>query len=216
MPEKLVVVCGGGFGREVMWQIQTADEGKGNYELLGFIDKDPSLAGTHINGFPVLGDDHWLLKYPGALHVVIATGSGRLRKSIYTRLSVNKKIQFPSIILDSTNLPESLSMGKGCIVCQSAVLTTNVTMGDFVVIGIHSLVSHDSVIDKFATLHPFVSVSGHVHIKEYAEIGTGAKIIPGKIIGLRAVIGAGSVVTQDIPDDCTAVGVPARPVRFHE
>ena len=52
-----------------------------------------------------------------------------------------------------------------------------------------------------------------VTIGEDCWIGGGAIICPGVTIGSRCVIGAGSVVTKDIPDDCVAVGNPARVIR---
>lgn len=44
------------------------------------------------------------------------------------------------------------------------------------------------------------------------SIGAGAVILPGVTIGARAVIGAGAVVTRDVPDDETYVGLPAKPI----
>lgn len=49
-----------------------------------------------------------------------------------------------------------------------------------------------------------------VSIGDDCWIGGGAIILPGVSIGNRCVIGSGSVVTKDIPDDCSAVGNPAR------
>ena len=53
-----------------------------------------------------------------------------------------------------------------------------------------------------------------VHIGEECWIGGHATILPGVTIGDRSVIGAGSVVTKNIPADCLAVGNPARVIRF--
>ena len=47
-------------------------------------------------------------------------------------------------------------------------------------------------------------------VKRGASIGAGAVILPGVTIGERAMIGAGAVVTRDVPDDATVVGNPAR------
>ena len=55
-----------------------------------------------------------------------------------------------------------------------------------------------------------------VEIGSDVWVGGGAIILPGVRIGSRAVIGAGSVVTRDIPDGCTAAGNPARIVREAE
>lgn len=48
------------------------------------------------------------------------------------------------------------------------------------------------------------------------EIGAGAVLIGNIHIGDYVRIGANAVVIEDIPDNCTAVGVPAKPVKFYE
>ena len=52
-----------------------------------------------------------------------------------------------------------------------------------------------------------------VLIRESAWIGAGATILPGVCVGRHAIVGAGSVVTKDVPDYCVAVGNPARVVK---
>jgi acetyltransferase-like isoleucine patch superfamily enzyme len=52
-----------------------------------------------------------------------------------------------------------------------------------------------------------------VVIEDHVWIGTKAVILPGVHIGSRAVIGAGSIVTKDIPARCVAAGNPARVLR---
>ena len=47
-------------------------------------------------------------------------------------------------------------------------------------------------------------------VKRGASIGTSATILCGVTIGENAIVGAGSVVTKDVPDNATVVGVPAR------
>jgi acetyltransferase-like isoleucine patch superfamily enzyme len=47
-------------------------------------------------------------------------------------------------------------------------------------------------------------------VKSRASIGSNATILPGITIGKNAIIGAGAVVTRDVPDYATVVGVPAR------
>jgi acetyltransferase-like isoleucine patch superfamily enzyme len=50
-------------------------------------------------------------------------------------------------------------------------------------------------------------------VKQGASIGSGATILCGVTIGKRATIGAGSVVTKDVPDDAVVAGNPARILR---
>lgn len=51
-------------------------------------------------------------------------------------------------------------------------------------------------------------------INDLVNLGTGTQIIQGKTIGQETQTGAGSVVNSDLPGYCTAVGIPARPVKY--
>ena len=44
---------------------------------------------------------------------------------------------------------------------------------------------------------------------------TGAKIINQVSVGKNTTIGAGALVSKSIPANCTAVGIPAKPIKFH-
>jgi len=52
-----------------------------------------------------------------------------------------------------------------------------------------------------------------VRIGNESWLGTGVVVVPGVTIGKRVVVGANSVVTSDLPDNCVAVGSPAKVVR---
>lgn len=63
-------------------------------------------------------------------------------------------------------------------------------------------------------IQPFVKcVHGHIEIGDDAWLGTGCIVLPNVRIGKGAVVGAGSVVTRDVPDFTVVVGVPARPMK---
>ena len=53
---------------------------------------------------------------------------------------------------------------------------------------------------------------GKIHVGERSFIGCNVTIMPGVKIGKRCVIGAGSVVTKDVPDETVVAGVPAKPL----
>jgi serine acetyltransferase len=62
---------------------------------------------------------------------------------------------------------------------------------------------------------PSVNISGEVHIEQGVYVGTGAKIINQLTIGKSTIVGAGAVVSKSLPENCTAVGIPAKPIKFH-
>jgi acetyltransferase-like isoleucine patch superfamily enzyme len=50
-------------------------------------------------------------------------------------------------------------------------------------------------------------------VRQGASLGSGAVIMGGVTIGRNAMVGAGAVVTRNVPDDCVVAGVPARIAR---
>lgn len=107
------------------------------------------------------------------------------------------------------------------------MLLAGVSIGDQVAIGPGLLMNHGHVvIDGTTTIGPLCSVAPFVTIGlntggpdvsfagptigKFVFIGTGAKILGPVSIGDNARIGANAVVLNDVPPDCTAVGVPAR------
>ena len=61
-----------------------------------------------------------------------------------------------------------------------------------------------------------VNVSGNTLLGECVEMGTGSQIIQGQSVGDGTIVGAGAVVVKELPKECTAVGIPAKPIKFHE
>jgi acetyltransferase-like isoleucine patch superfamily enzyme len=53
-----------------------------------------------------------------------------------------------------------------------------------------------------------------VLIKKKAWIGAGATILPGVTVGENAIVGAGSVVTKDVPDNAVVAGNPAKLIKM--
>lgn len=215
MKKKLVLVGAGGFGREIVWQISQAYDLCKEYNVLGFVDDAPDLVGKTLNGYPVIGNVAYLCDFTEAVSAVICIGNSNVRKSVVDKLSHNSHISFPTIIANDVKYSESVKFGKGCIICLSGILTVNIEIGDFVIMNLDCTVGHDVIIEDYVTMYPSINVSGNVRVGNGSEIGTGTQIIQGKNIGSKSIIGAGSVVVKDIPTNCTAVGVPAVPIKFH-
>ncbi len=211
----IAILGSGGFAREVATIIHAINAKSPTYDLMGYIDNHLAK-GTLINGLPVIGSDDEINETSIPISIVTAFGEPDLKEKVFKKYT-NPLISFPTIIHPSVILGDapSIKFGKGCIICASCILTTNIEIKDFVTLNLSCTVGHDVTIGNFSSFMPSCNISGEVNIDEKVYCGTGVKIINQTNIGEHTIIGAGAVVTQNIPTNCTAVGVPAKPIKYN-
>ena len=100
----------------------------------------------------------------------------------------------------------------GLIKCEGAIVTTNVTIGKHVHLNLHVTVGHDCILGDYFTAAPGARISGNVTIGECVYVGSNAVIIEKLTICDNVTIGAGAVVTKDITEPGTYVGIPAKKI----
>lgn len=131
----------------------------------------------------------------------------------------------------SIDTPIHCNLGKNIFLGSDVIIGMNCTFVDDQTITIGNRVLIASDVQICTASHPvapeerlvsdrkardasfFRTWAKPVVIKDGAWIGGRAVILPGVTVGENAVIGAGSVVTKDIPADCVAVGNPCRVIR---
>lgn len=213
MMKDIVIIGAGGFGREVAWLIEDINKIEPQWNILGFVDDNVDIIGAELNGYKVLGNVDWLLNQK--LHVVNAIGDPVTKKSAMNRLLASEN-KYPILIHPSVIYSDSVNFGEGSIICAGCIITVDIEIGKHVIVNLDCTIGHDAKIGNYSTILPSVNVSGFVNISKCVSVGTGSAIIQGVSIGENTIVGAGSVVIRDLPADCTAVGSPAKPIKFHE
>jgi len=212
--KKITIIGAGGFGREVKMLIDQINTVSLKYEFIGYYD-DGKEKGTFINGFPVLGKVSELNAVSEELAVALALGNPTYKKNV-VQLVTNSNISFETLIHPSVLIGnDGVSIGKGTVICAGNIITCNIIIKDYVTLNLACTIGHDTILENFVSLMPGVNVSGEVVLDESVYVGTGAKIINQVSVGKNATIGAGAVVSKSIPENCTAVGIPAKPLKFH-
>ena len=209
----IVIFGAGGLGRETLFQLREMQKQTHEYRILGFADD--RLYGSEADDVPVLHTLSSLRASNSPLCVAIAVGDPSVRRRIRDALRENPLLSFPSLIAPNVVCSDRVRIGEGCIIGFGAILTVDIEIGDFVLVSNACTIGHDAVLEDFATLYPGVRISGAVRLSEGCQMGVGSSVIQGLSVGRGAIVGAGAAVVRPIPDACTAVGVPARPIRFH-
>lgn len=211
--QKVVIIGAGGFGREVLDIFEAYNREHNIWEIIGFVDDNPSLHDKKIRGYPVVGSVDWFRRKEAKdVKSVIAVGDNTVRQKIAKKARENGA-KFCNIIHPSVIKTEYIDFGEGIIVTAGCILTNNIKVGNHVIINLDVTVGHDTIIDDFVNLNPGVHINGDNKILEGAFVGSGAVTIQGITIGKWSIIGAGACVIRDIPDNVVAVGVPAKPIK---
>jgi len=212
--KKIAIVGAGGFGREVKMLIDQINEVQPQYEILGFYDDDVNLPQL-INGIPFLGNINALLKRKDTISLALGIGIPEVKNKIMDRLK-DIAFDFPILIHPSAIVgKDEVFIGRGTVICAGCIITCNINIKEFVTLNLSCTVGHDTIIHDFASFMPSVNISGEVIIHKKVYVGTGAKIINQLEIGENTIVGAGAVVSKTLPSNCTAVGIPAKPIKFH-
>ncbi|WP_018503393.1 NeuD/PglB/VioB family sugar acetyltransferase [Parafrankia discariae] len=205
----LVVVGGGGHGRELVELVGAVNAGRPRYRLLGVLDDarpDPDLLAAA--GTSHLGPVGLLCELDA--EYVVGIGSPNARRAI--DLAATGWGRHPATLVHPRAVVgRAVTLGPGSVVCALASVTTNVRTGRHVHLNVAATVAHDCRLGDYVTLAPGARLSGTVTLGDRVTVGTGATVIQGLGIGPGAVVGAGAVVVRDLPAEVVAVGVPARP-----
>lgn len=202
----LILLAASGLAREL------ASADLSDCRVVGVLDDNRALHGTECAGATVLGGVALAAELDA--YFVLCMGSGRARRHGRQRLAELGVVdsRFATVIDASVRVPESCQVGVGSVVLAGTVLTASVTVGRHVVLMPHVTLTHDNVVDDFATLAAGVSLGGSVHVGEAASLGMNSSVRQGLLVGPDAVVGMGAVVLEHVPDAETWVGVPARAI----
>ena len=146
-----------------------------------------------------------------------------LAQKEYPMLKLARDIGKNTVVWQNCNIYKTAKFGKGCSVGMGTEIGHNVKIGNNVRIGAMCFIPEGVTIEDNVFIAPGVFFSNDKHppsshacwgktlIKKGAALGMQSTILPGVTVGENAIVGAGSVVSKDIPNGEKWYGMAAMP-----
>jgi sugar O-acyltransferase (sialic acid O-acetyltransferase NeuD family) len=205
--KQLHIVGAGGFGREChAWASQHPDCGKA-WVIAGFLDDNAAALRPYGDFAPVRP----LAGHRPAADNLYLCGIGMpgLKEKLIAPL-LAAGAQFLTFVHPQAMVGPRVKLGCGSVICPGAILSTDINLGEFVLVNLNSTIGHDATLGDWTSLSAQCDITGHVKVADRVFMGSRASVIPGKKVGSGSIVGAGAVVVADVPPGVTVVGNPAR------
>ena len=206
MNNEIIILGAGGHGKVVLDIFLCSEK----YKVSGLIAKNR----TSLMGIPVIGtdDDLGYIYKQGITKAFVAVGDNQIRYRLTSLLKENN-FELVTGISHASYVSKYTSIGEGTIIMPGSIINSGASIGKGVIINTNTSIDHDDIIGNFCHIAPGSTLSGNVNVGNFSFLGTSTSVIDNITIGSNVMIGGGTTIIKDIPNNCTAVGVPAKIIR---
>lgn len=144
--------------------------------------------------------------------IAIGNPHGRVRLRLHDWLEA-AGLRAISIAHATATIERNVVIGAGAQLLAGAIVGAEARLGRQVIVNTKASVDHEDVLEDGVEIAPGATLCGLVHVEVNGWVCAGATVLPRIRIGADAIVGAGAVVTRDVPPATKVVGVPAKEKR---
>ncbi|MCG2779439.1 MAG: acetyltransferase [Weeksellaceae bacterium] len=209
----MVIIGAKGFAKEVLEILHQNNQLEG---LAFYDDVNSDLPDVLYSKFPVLKNERQVTEHFQKFGntFTIGIGSPLLRKKMLEKFEMLGG-QLKSTVSKFSDIGSyDVMIGEGSNILFGAILSNSVSVGKANIIYYNSIITHDVITGDYVEISPGAKLLGRCSVGDFTSIGCNAVILPDVKVGRHVVVGAGAVVTEDLPDHCVAVGIPAKIIKM--
>ena len=208
--KNLIIIGAGGMGRTIFDMAKENDGCGKDFVIKGFIDDNLTALDSFHNYPPIIGTIQGYKVEKDDLFVCSIGGDSR-RPCMENIL--NRGGEFLTLIHPSSRIGTNVHIGKGCYIGAFTIVAADAYIDDYNFIQSNTIIGHDVKIGKWNRIDSFAFFVGGTSMGEGCMVHTRAMINHNVIIGNNAHIGACSLVLNNVEDNTTVFGVPARRIK---
>jgi acetyltransferase-like isoleucine patch superfamily enzyme len=210
---KKILLFGG--GNQVHYTIDIIEK-ENKYEIAGIIDSVHPI-GSERYGYKVLGRQDNLISIVDEYKIdagLITIGDNWSRSIVYNAIIQQMpSFEFINAIHPSVIIGKNVELGFGIVMMAGVIVNPLAKIGNFTFFATGCQIEHDCIIEDYASVSAGSVMGGYVTVGKFSAITLGVTILDRLKIGENSVIGSGSLVLKDIPDNVLAHGNPINKVR---
>lgn len=208
----MLIIGAKGFAKEILEILHQKDNTR---DLVFYDDINADDSNLLYGKFPILRNEEEVLQYFTSIdnRYTIGIGDPLLRKKLYKKFEILGGELVSTISIYSRIGSFGIKIGNGTNVLDGVCISNSVQIGVGCIVYYNSVITHDCKIGDFVEISPNVKLLGKATIKNFCKVGAGSIVLPNVNIGENVTIGAGCVVTKDIPDNSLVVGVPGKIIK---
>ena len=181
--------------------------------ILGFIDDNPDLSGKKINNIPVIGTYKELFTQEfkkNIQNVYCPIGDNKIRVN-YLKALQKEGYATPNFIHHTAHVAPDVTLGNPVYILAGTTVMPHAVLKNYVMVNMNCNIAHHVTFEDGVFLSSGVNMGALVHVQENVFAGIGATVMTGvREIGKNTIIGAGAVVIDNLDENITVVGNPAR------